>query len=109
MCRVCVTEELIFIKRETKSPEVQLQRLHQQGKESSEANLSVCLFVAACLHCEIFPEPKQVQLQTQKPIKKIKKRNRFKKEHSAVTSLPAELKLHHMAHQGDNLPLCLTA
>lgn len=63
MCRVCVTEKLIFIKRETNSPEVQLERLDQEGKESSEANL-FRLYVAACSHPENSPGTKQIQQQT---------------------------------------------
>lgn len=41
MCHVCVTAQLIFIKRETKNPEVQLECLVEQSIQSSRANLSV--------------------------------------------------------------------
>lgn len=73
MCHVCVTEKLIFIKRETKSPKVLLERLHHQGRDSSEANLPaclpVCLLVAACLHSENCPGTNQIQKHTRDPFK----------------------------------------
>lgn len=78
-----------------------LGRLHQ---ESSEANLSVCLFAAACLHSEKNPGTQQIQQHTQNPIKNRKNKPNLK-ENSAL-SFAAELSLHHMADQGDNLPLC---
>lgn len=46
MCHVCVTAQLIFIKRETKNPEVQLECLVEQSIQSSRANLSVCVHMS---------------------------------------------------------------
>lgn len=107
MCRVCVTEKLIFIKRETNSPEVQLERLHQEGKDSSEANLFACMWLHVRTLKTVQEQNKSNNRLTEKPTTN-RKRSHISKEKSAVTSLTAEQKcaLHHMADLGDNLPLC---